>query len=93
MPGEQRKNRPFVFYLRGLHHRAGFLLALKVDEDFDMQKGGNEGHFRAKPQRPKCATHLRKCRPSVVLTVGGVLIHFSYRQREGEVQVGWVLLT
>lgn len=23
----------------------------------------------------------------------GVLIHFSYRQREGEVEVGWVLLT
>ena len=23
----------------------------------------------------------------------GVLIHFSYRQREGEVEVRWVLLT
>lgn len=68
-------------------------MALKVDEDFDMQKGGNEGHFRAKPQRPKCTTHLRKCRPSVVLTVRGILIHFTYRQTEDEVEVGCVLLS
>ena len=94
VPGEQRKNRPFVFYLRGLHHRAGFLWALEVDEDFDMQKGGNEGHFRAKPQRPKCATHLRKCRPSVVLTVGASwFISLTGRERVKLRLAGFYLLS
>ena len=45
-------------------------MALKVDEDFDMQKRGNEWHFRTKPQRPKRTIHLRKCRLSVVVNVG-----------------------
>lgn len=62
---------------------------MKVDEDFDMQKGGNEGHFRAKPQRPKCKEVQTICG----FDCRGVLIHFTYRQREGEVEVGCVLLT
>lgn len=45
-------------------------MALKVDEDFDTQKRGNERHFRAKPRRPKRTVHLRKCRLSVVVNVG-----------------------
>lgn len=45
-------------------------MTLKVDEDFDMQKRGNERHFGTKPQRPKRTVHLRKCRLSVVVNVG-----------------------
>ena len=58
------------------------------------RKGEMKGISEQSPRGPS----VRKCKCKEVQTIcgfdcRGVLIHFTYRQREGEVEVGCVLLT